>query len=507
MADHIKEIGKSSSAAMAGLVINGPVMFVIGVVLARTLGANGFGLYTLCLTIATLGSAVGTFGLHFGVFRYVAHYTALGNAGKARSAFNILTLAGIIGGVLAGAALFLCSELISDFFSKGGLRTALKIMAVLIPLLCAQEIFVFALRGLHKIPSQTAIEKVLQPLLRFGLFGLVLFMGHGLIGVLWSLVFGTAITALLAGWVVLNTLPKSDSRPPFDFREMRNWFTYSFPVFAEIVLKFLLLQAGIEVFILGKFVSEADIGIYGAAYRVLPLMMVPALAFSSAFGPIVAECFAKKDIDELRKMFSLVNRLIVILTIPLFIGLICFSWKILAFFGPGFDAGAVPLAILAIGFLIDAGVGEVRTIVLLSGRSGIYLFNSVVLVTMSIILSLLFVPMWGILGAAIAAACSRAAFNLMGILQVFYFTRIHPFTAAYFKIWVAGALLLGVFLICKYLFALDMASYITAILIYGILMIIYTTFIFLFLDLSEEKEVFWSVVKRNTKPISQPFEG
>jgi len=498
LVNHSKELGKNSFVAMIGLMINGPVMFAIGLILARYLGDKGFGLYTLAFTIATFGSAVGTFGLHFGVFRYVAHYSALGNTHKARTAFNILSLGGIIGGVLVGCLLYFSSEVISTFFAKEDLQTALRIMALLVPLLCTQQIFLYALRGLHKIPAQATIEKMVQPLLRLALFASVLFLGFGVVGVFWSLVIGTAITALIAGRYVLSQLPKSTTGTSLDYREIREWFIYSLPVFAEIVLKFLLLQTGIEVFILGKYVSEAEIGIYGAIYRLLPLMMVPALAFSSAFGPIVAECFAPKDMIQLRKTFSLVSRLIVILTLPLFFALVFFSSKILGFFGPGFERGGLALAILACGFLVDAGVGEVRTIVLLSGRSGIYLINTIVLVTMSILLSLLLIPIWGIVGAAIAASCSRATFNLIGIVQVFWFTRIHPFAVGYFKPWLAGVVVVGMFFLGRYLFNIDMASLLTGMILYGGLLIIYAAILSL-LGLSEEKKVFWAAVKRSAR--------
>jgi O-antigen/teichoic acid export membrane protein len=442
----LNRIGRNAGIAGIGLVVKGVVNYLASVLLSRALGASAFGIYTLAFVIVYLAGLLSTLGMQLGAFKYVSQYISLDEHGKARAAVRFFTLTTATLGPVFGIVLYLLSDWLAlQVFNKPDLGQALQIVAFAAPLMGLMSVLLSTLQGLQLIPTQALIENIAQPVFKIVLFGLALLLGFRLGGVLWALVAATLLTTLWAALEVWRKLPRDGDPWKIEGENVREWVSFSLPVFLESILLFFMMQTGIEVLLLGRMVDEVQVGIYGAVYRLLPVIVLPALAFNYAFGPVIAEKSADHDTRAVNDYFQIISRWVALGTIPIFLCLFLFSSQVLGFFGSEYTAGALSLIVLSIGFLLTAPFRDVRVILMVNGKEWLYLLNSMLLIVITVGLSFWLIPRMGILGAAIAGASARICYNALGLLEVFFLFDIHPFGTDAYKPWLAGAVVLGIY--------------------------------------------------------------
>src|SRR5204862_773939 len=103
---------------------------------------------------------------------------------------------------------------------------------------------------------------------------------------------------------------------------------------------------------------------------------------------------------------------------PIFLCCALFHDVILGIFGEKYIAGGVVLVVLALGNLVDAGVGSVNYLLVMTGHPKIILTNTITTVVVNITLALLLVPRFGVVGAAIAAASTVILLNAVALIEV-----------------------------------------------------------------------------------------
>jgi O-antigen/teichoic acid export membrane protein len=95
---------------------------------------------------------------------------------------------------------------------------------------------------------------------------------------------------------------------------------------------------------------------------------------------------------------------------------------------------------LILGELINAGVGLVGNIIIMSGRPKVALFNAGINFLSIVLLCLFMIPEYGIMGAAFSYAITVALVNLIRLLELYYFEKMHPFKTSFVKPIIAGAI-------------------------------------------------------------------
>jgi O-antigen/teichoic acid export membrane protein len=138
------------------------------------------------------------------------------------------------------------------------------------------------------------------------------------------------------------------------------------------------------------------------------------------------------------------TRLVVSVTIPLCLVMVFWGDKILQIFGREFVVGAICLAILAVGQLVNSGTALANTVLLMTGHSRQVMITTVLFGLLLIMATLLLVPLWGLVGAAVAASGCLAAMNLARVVQVWRLFRMQPWEWALMKPIAAGVGAAGV---------------------------------------------------------------
>src|SRR6266704_3983245 len=434
----------SGAAGAAGLVGIGNILGSIlkygsAFLIQYGFGPGGFGLYTLCLSLVSLVSAIFNLGLDDAMVRYVAIYRGKQQTKSLRGLLLFCTtLAGLAG--IAGAILLLyfTPSLVTYWIAlkqhqvanKETLNRAislLQVMAPIIPLMTMQVMWFAGLRGFKAFKWRVLTSNFLQPLLQILLLGLVLVFFRskdGITAVAVVLFVSTLLNTVLNMYFLFREVSRVARPEPVRY-EVREWLTFATLNFLTTIIDTVL--DSIDTILLATFgVPDVQLGQYGAAMKLSNFIQMPLLSLSSIFAPTIAELHSKGEKQKLEAMFKVVTKWSITFSLPLFLIMVIFSPYLLALPGASFVSAWPLLIAFALGSMINAGTGTVGYMLLMTGYQRLSFLNSLVAVAVNISLGILLTPRYGAMGTAVSTGLAICTLNFMRVLQVRIFLKMYP---------------------------------------------------------------------------------
>jgi len=402
--------------------------FLTNIVLARSLGVNEYGTFSYVLAWVGLLGAVGIFGLDRLLVREVAVYNARSDWGRLRGLLSwahftsFLISAGIV-------AIAIVTVWLSTKGVVGTLLVLLPISGCFFVLVVMNRITGSAIQGFSRIVAGQLGETLVQP----GV-GLILITVAAVLSN-WKLTAPNAVSlyaisagvaVLISGWLLQRTIPGEARSTPRRY-EIPDWITGALPLFLISALDMLNRQA--SVLILGAFSGSEALGIYAAADRLAQLVPFPLTVINLTLATSFAILYQSEDHAGLQRLVTKSARLVLIFSVPIAMILIFGGRWFLLLFGNGFTDGQTALTILCAGQLVNAVIGSVGYLLIMTGHGRDAAVGIGVGAGANILLSLLLIPAWGVNGAAAASGASMIIWN--AVLAVFVRKRIGIFTTAF----------------------------------------------------------------------------
>lgn len=379
--------------------------FFSHLVLARVLGARGYGTYTVAFSVIGLLGMVAVLGFHTTLLRFVAEYRTLGQWGELRGLLGFSTAVvavvgtGIGGLVVAGVAIAAAGDGFSD------LHVALLVGVVAIPFLGLNTCRQAALKGLERVVAASVPEWVLRPVLVMLGVGILVAAG---VTVSSTSAMGITVAAVVVGFVVGTVMLRRHLPTPVrgavPHRRIREWLGVSVPM--TVVSGLQVVLARTDVILLGALAGPVAAGVYAVAARVATLAALGLTAVTSISPALVSSSHAHGSRHRLQHTLSESVRVVFALTIPLVTGLAVFGRVGLGFFGDEFRAGFVALLILLVGQTVNALAGVAVVALTMTGRQRLVVRVTSLAVLTNIVLDLVLIPGMGLEGAAISTAVS-----------------------------------------------------------------------------------------------------
>ena len=158
------------------------------------------------------------------------------------------------------------------------------------------------------------------------------------------------------------------------------------------------------------------------------LGMVFVLPIGFAMQPVIARLYEGRHMKRLEDVYTVSTKWATVAGVPAMIFLALYASDILtALYGRSYTRGAEVLAILALAQLVNTASGPCGQVVSMVGRSDLVFANSLVALTLNVVLNVLLIPHYGMIGAAIAWAAAIVLVNLMRLYQVWRVLHVHPF--------------------------------------------------------------------------------
>lgn len=173
-------------------------------------------------------------------------------------------------------------------------------------------------------------------------------LGIGIIGILWL-----ATLANIVNFAI--TFALTWKQRPFGLRWdpsfWKSTLRRSWPVGVSIAFNLVYFKA--DSFILSRVRDLTEVGIYGAAYRVLEILITVPFIYAGVLLPILSQLRAKKDTKQFSSMISRSLELMLLFVAPLIIGVWTLGPQIMnAVAGPDFVSSGFVLRILVLAIAV-----------------------------------------------------------------------------------------------------------------------------------------------------------
>jgi transposase len=269
---------------------------------------------SLALSIVSLGAVVGSLGLPKTVVGLVAESMGAGRPGRARRVIRTVLGLGVFGALGIGLAYLLVGDLVSEHLFHSSLLVGVTgLMAGWIAIAVTQEITAEAFRGFHDIRLATLLGGLATAGKSGGLIMRVLLLG--VLALLWVrseqaslatvmlVCLGSgSVSVVLSLWLLhgkLSTLSPSEGTEDEEPVGAKEVLGDAIPFLAIALTSFVLLS--VDVWILGALGSLKEVGIYGAASRLITFVTMPLLVVNLVLPPIVSEMYARGETGRLER--------------------------------------------------------------------------------------------------------------------------------------------------------------------------------------------------------------
>lgn len=392
--------GSISAFVLSGVGVGS--IFLLHLVVARTLGPRGYGVFSYAFALANLLAAFAVLGWPTALRRFVAQYVELREWALLRGVLlHSLRVVGAVALLLAAVALAI--SLLPGV--RVDLASGIRYAALLLPFFAYGRLRNSAFFGIHHIAKGIAFDQVLLPLATALLvFSCDLSLRGSILA--YALV---SLATMIGGtlWLIGVLPPRTkQSRARFEFTL---WRRVALAMASANVAQIMLARA--DVLLLGMMSGPVSVGIYAASKRFANLGTFTLGAVATAAAPSFSAAFHGGRHDELRRLLKISTWWSILGGVPFVLVMLLLPEAVLGILGHRYIAGSMALQVLAIGQLFGAATGPVGSALLMSGRERVYARIALSMSLLDLVALLLGIHLYGYLGAALATSGTQILKN------------------------------------------------------------------------------------------------
>lgn len=426
-----RAIGGSITLGRGLMTLGGSVIAAVGgfslaVLVGRSLGTAGAGVFFSILAFVTILTTVLKLGTDTAQLWRIPRLLAEGRTERLWPTVRTALVPTAALSAAAALVVVLASEPIASLLVDDGgrfqAREQLVWSALVVACMAPMTVLIATTRALGHIGPYVGIHNIGLPVGRLMVVAAALLAGAGGTGAMaaWSVPVFIAmlIAAVLVRRQVNAVLPPT--RPPAPtsarWRPDRDFWSFAVPRGVTASLEVSLIAA--NTLLVGVMIGPAAAGVFGALSRFVTTGTMAEQAVRILVAPRFSALLGQDDLEGANQLYQRTTPWIVAVSWPVFLVIASGAPALLSIFGPGFDAGARALTVLALAMCVSQLAGNVQTVLLMSGHSGLQLFNKVVAIVVLIGLNLWLIPRFGLEGAAVAWSAAILTDTLLAVLQV-----------------------------------------------------------------------------------------
>ncbi len=440
--------------------------------LGRYLGPELYGTFGIIISLLTICRVLVESGTMRAVSKYTAERKELAVGIK-----NQTMKIQIIFALIIFVFLFTLAPLIANLLKDSTLTPYIRFIAFFIPISSLYAVYFGLLNGMRAFGKQAKISIIYEAIKVLAVFILV-FLGFKVWGAIGGYLMASVVSLIMAYhyWISKD---REDTRVRSNF-EMSKIIKFAAPVILSS-LAFSLVMSLDLFFVKAILREKAQAGFYTSAAALSKVPYFIFLALGETLFPSIAKSTSNKGNEELTKRYINQSlRYALILLVPCAFIISATSRDLISLVYTGrYLAAASPLSILIFGLTFLSLFIILTTVITASGKPRISLAMVVALLLVDILLNRTLVPIYGLIGAAIATTIT----GFMGVLiaGVYVYNRFHSLTSLLSLFRIVGASSIIYIVACIF-----SVSGIALIGYYIGLLLIYFVLLFIFREIREE---------------------
>lgn len=387
-------------------VVSAGIAYFSQVLLARWMGSFEYGIYVFVWVWVLILGGLAPLGLSTSTTRFVPEYRETGRFQLLRGllrqsrlitlgASTALALTGLLGLAFFGGML-------ADYY----LLPAILILFCL-PMYALEDVQDGIARGYGWMDVALVPPYILRPLLL-----LLSMLGAYAVGVEMSAVTAAG-AAIFASWssAIIQTL-QLDRRTRSDIgagpREYETglWMRISLPLL--LFAGFVLLLQNTDILVLSRYVGPSQVAVYYAALKTISLVAFVHFSVGAAYANRFSAFKARGEQDALQRAVRDSVNWTFWPSLAGTAGLLLLGKPLLWLFGADFTSGYPVMFVLAAGLVLRAAMGPVELILNMLDQQKACAAMLSAAVALNIALNFALIPLYGLMGAAVATSVSMA---------------------------------------------------------------------------------------------------
>jgi O-antigen/teichoic acid export membrane protein len=397
------QIGRNTIIQFVGKIIGTALGFATVVYMLRYLAPAEYGYYTTVISYLGFFGVIAELGLYLTLIREISKP----GADTSRAIGNVMGLRIVAGTVLLGLGLAIAWFLpYPPVVKQGMLIGVVSFVAIILNQLLV-GIFQKKL-AMHWVVIGEVAGRVL---LFFGTL-FVIRLDLGLLAIIAVVVLGSVLNFLIT-FVAAQKYERITLQ--FDWPYWGYLLRETAPLAISVVLNLLYFR--LDTIFLSLMKSPADVGLYGASYKILEILVTFPNMFVGLLLPILtATAFVNRD--RFITVFQRAFDFLLMATIPLVIGGLLIAKPLILFFNSDY-AGAVPIfrvLIFAIGFLFLGALSGHTIVAINAQRRMVWGYLTVAL--LGVVSYLVLIPPFSVYGAAVGTVLTELTIMLIGFIII-----------------------------------------------------------------------------------------
>ena len=187
----------------------------------------------------------------------------------------------------------------------------------------------------------------------------------------------------------------------------------------------------IDKIMINEMLDLGNTGVYTIAFYFGTLVVIPSRPLLKISGTLIADAWARDDVDQVKSIYykSCITQFLI--GSFLFLGIWTNIDNILTILGDKYVQSRWVIFFVGLGYLIDMMTGANGHVIGYSKHYRVALHFISILVVLVVALLYIFIPLWGITGAAVAIAIALLLNNLMRFYFLYLKYRMQPFNYRY----------------------------------------------------------------------------
>ena len=390
-----QRVAKNTFVLFIAQIISAILSILLGIFIARMLGAVALGKYSFAYTFVIFFSIFLDLGYNTLLIREVARDKSKAN----KYVSNMLSFRAV-------SAIIIFVFIVVTINLMGypsDTKNVVYLFAVYIFLESFSNIYKVTFRAFERMEYEAAIS-ICSNILRVSLALAVLFFGYGLVAIALVFIFSNIFDLFLSTIVCERRFVKSETE--FDGTFFKKTIKIAIPLGMISIFATIFIRA--DTILLSILKGDEVVGWYNAAYNlVLGLRIIPML-FISALLPTISYYYITSR-ASLEAVYEKYFRYLFMLGLPTAMGATLLSDKIILFFyGPGFTNSIVTLQILSWDILLIFLYTILGGFLISIDRQNQMALAAAVTAVVNVILNLALIPYFSYVGAAIATVSAEA---------------------------------------------------------------------------------------------------
>ena len=401
--------------------------FLAQIVLARTLGADGYGGYTYVMSWIVLISILARFGFDNYLIKEGGHSIV-----QEREGWFARTMKRIRKIVLVNALTISVITLGILFFVIGPDNERFKLFAVglaILPVMSLNIIHQSVLAAYKKLYIADVPALIIRHSVTIILLGSLYYLINGQLtamNAMWISLIALSVSLVFSvRWAtkqMADTSQADDSSEPIHSHGQLYKEASPFMLFSSSGI----INQRADVLIIGMLMTNVDVGLYNAGAKLMLLFVIVSQVSKTVSKPYIAAAFGRNDYKEAEQYAFMSTVLVSVVAVVVGGLLFAFGNYALLLFGNEFPEAIIILRILIVGKLFSLLCGPVGILMLMGKHHRVASRIEMGAAITNVVLTVAMVPFFGIVGAAVATVFTWIARNIVMLVKVNQYYSINP---------------------------------------------------------------------------------